>query len=39
MLDTLNIYELAFVGYTGFAFVVTAVGVVMLRHYAKKEAG
>lgn len=38
-MSSLNIDGQIFVGYIGFAIVITIVGAFMLRHYAKKEAG
>jgi len=38
-LSTISIGGQIFVGFSGFAAVVTVVGLLMLRYYAKKEAG
>jgi hypothetical protein len=36
-INALNVYEKVFVGYPGLTFVITLVGIGMLRHYAKKN--
>jgi len=37
-ISSISIGGQIFVGFSGFAGVVTLVGLLMLRHYAKKEA-